>query len=206
MIGRLKGKLISCSSEAVLVDVGGVGYEVLVPPTLANYLRTLEPGCDIELVTHYYLQMAPSLAHPTLIGFRTELEREFFEQFITVASIGPKTAVKAFTLPFATVAKAIELGDSVQLRALPGIGKQKAKDIIAKLQGKVARFLDIHDEDLPRVTAGLEDVENEASQALRQLGYREAEIAQMIARALRENPEIDTADALIAAALTRPGE
>ena len=206
MIGRLNGKLVSCDNEVVLVDVGGVGYEVLVPPTLASYLRTLEPGCDLALVTHYYLQMTPSLAHPTLIGFRTELEREFFEQFITVASIGPKTAVKAFTMPFATVAKAIEIGDSIQLKALPGIGRQKAKDIIARLQGKVARFLDIQDEDLPRIAAGLEDVEDEVSQALRQLGYGQAEIAEMTARALRENPDIDTADALLAAVLARPEE
>lgn len=206
MIGRLSGKLVSCDSEVVLLDVGGIGYEVLVPPTLASYLRTLEPGSDLELVTHYYLQMTPSLAHPTLIGFRTALEREFFEQFITVASIGPKTAVKAFTMPFATVAKAIEMGDSIQLKALPGIGRQKAKDIIARLQGKVARFLDIQDEDLPRIAAGLEGVEGEVSQALGQLGYGQAEIAEMIARVLRENPDIDTADALLAAVLARPEE
>jgi Holliday junction DNA helicase RuvA len=206
MIGRLRGKLVSCDAEVVLVDVGGVGYEVLVPPTLAQYLRTLEPGSELELVTHYYLQLTPSIAHPTLIGFRSELEREFFELFITVASIGPKTAVKAFTIPFATVARAIELGDSIQLRALPGIGREKAKQIIAKLQGKAARFLDIRDEDLPRVAPRIADIEDEVEQALRQLGYGQAEIAQMIARALRDKPELDTTEALLAAALARPGE
>lgn len=206
MIGRLSGKLVSCDDEIVLVDVGGVGYEVFVPPTLASYLRTLEPGCDLALVTHHYLQLTPSIAHPTIIGFRSELEREFFELFITVASIGPKTAVKAFTMPFATVARAIEMGDSIQLRGLPGIGREKAKQIIAKLQGKAARFLDIHDEDLPRVAAGVPHIEDEVTQALRQLGYGQAEIAQMIARALRENPDLSTTEALLAAALARPGE
>jgi len=206
MIGRLRGSIVCCDAEIVVLDVGGVGYEVLVSPTLAGYLRTLEPGSSLELVTHYYLQMTPSVAHPTLIGFRSELEREFFELFITVASIGPKTAVKAFTMPFATVARAIEMGDSIQLRALPGIGREKAKQIIAKLQGKAARFLDIHDEDLPRVAAGVADIEGEVEQALRQLGYGQAEVAQMIARALRENPDISTTEGLLAAALARPGE
>src|SRR5581483_4890370 len=77
----------------------------------------------------------------TFFGFTNAIEREFFEALLSVASIGPKSAARAFALPMTRIARAIDEGDHALLRTLPGIGQQKARDIVAKLQGKVARFL-----------------------------------------------------------------
>ncbi len=82
-----------------------------------------------------------SRATPVMIGFRDALERDFFEGFIQVASIGPRTAVKAIALPIPMIAAAIESGDTRVLTRLPGVGTQKAREIVAKLQGKMSAYL-----------------------------------------------------------------
>ncbi len=73
----------------------------------------------------------------TYFGFTNAIEREFFEALLTVASIGPRSAARAFSAPMSTIAGAIDRGDYAFLKSLPGIGQQKARDIVAKLQGKV---------------------------------------------------------------------
>ncbi len=81
----------------------------------------------------------------TFFGFTNAIEREFFEALITVASIGPRTAARAFSLPMSTIARRSIAAITRFSKSLPGIGQQKARDIVAKLQGKVARFLLIQD-------------------------------------------------------------
>ena len=77
----------------------------------------------------------------TFYGFTNAVEREFFEALLTVASIGPRSAARAFSLPMSTIAGAIDRSDYTLLKKLPGIGQQKARDIVAKLQGKVGAIL-----------------------------------------------------------------
>ncbi|MCK4300329.1 MAG: Holliday junction DNA helicase RuvA, partial [Planctomycetes bacterium] len=140
MISRVCGVLTDVTDSIVTVDVVGVGYSIFVSESLARELLG-HRGEETELYTYYYLQGSGlGNALPTLIGFRSRLDREFFEQFITVSGIGPKAAVRALTLPVAEIAAAIEAANSRVLQSLPGIGKQRATEIIAKLQGKVAKF------------------------------------------------------------------
>ena len=133
----------------------------------------------------------------TYYGFTNAIEREFFEALLTVASIGPRSAARAFSQPMSSIAGAIDRADHAYLRSLPGIGQQKARDIVAKLQGKVAKFLLI--QDAPRVPErAIPDFAAEALAVLLQLEYKRAEAESMIRQTLEADPEIDDAEKLLA--------
>ncbi|MCH7871608.1 MAG: Holliday junction DNA helicase RuvA, partial [Planctomycetes bacterium] len=140
MISRIRGTLVERKENTVYLQNDGMTYEVWIPASIMRNLDNHIVDNQLELITYYYHQLEPSRAIPILIGFINEVEREFFERFITVSGVGPKAAVKALTQPFPLIAKAIDEGDIDLLRSMPGIGPQRAKEIIAKLQGKVGKF------------------------------------------------------------------
>lgn len=192
MIRRISGKIVERRPYGLIVELGGIGYEVLVP---TGILRDIDDAGDgaVSLVTYHYVQSDPSRSVPVLVGFRNELEREFFEQFIQVASIGPRTAVKALALPVAQIAEAIESGNLALLRTLPGIGGQKAKEIVAKLQGKAGRFCLIRGGEAP-VEAPTEDIATDALHVLTSVGHGSAEAREMVRRALAHEPRPETVE------------
>ena len=201
MISQINGKLKQRKENRLLIDVGGITYEVLVPPTTLRALEGdhLKVGDPIELMTFHYLQVEPSRGTPILIGFFNEIEREFFERFITVSGVGPKAACKALSEPISVIAQAIDRGDHKLLESLPGIGAQRAREIIAKLQGKVGKFGLIQDRDRPLVkeSTGHQTVETEALEVLLQLQYKRQEAEGMIKEALQRRPGIETAEELL---------
>ncbi len=201
MIGRIHGSLLGVNEDIALVDVSGVGYEVTVSPVLAERLRRLGNGAEVTFVTYYYLQNDPSKSVAILIGFESEAQREFFLQLISVGRLGAKSAIKLLTTPISGIARAIELGDARRLQTLPGIGPQKARDIIAKLQGKMGRYVGIDEEEAPlpeRFSAEAMELEDEALEILLQLGYSQADALRMIGEALaRAGEKIESADELI---------
>jgi len=198
MIARIKGLIVEKKENAVVVDVSGVFYEVFVPTSVLQRLEEMK-GADgsVTLITHHYLQVGPSSAVPVLVGFLNEVEKEFFLQFISVSGIGPKAAVKALNRSIAEIAAAIDKGDLTFLRTLPGIGPQKAKDVIAKLQGKVGRFGLIRDGEVREERAPKEAFAEEALEILAQLQYKRPEAEAMIEKALARNKEIRTAEDLL---------
>ena len=134
MICRISGKLIDRREDLIILNVNGISYEVLIPGAVMNSLDSqVQQNGDISLVIYHYLQVEPSRSFPFLIGFINEVEKEFFEKFITVSGIGPKAACRALKKPISLIARAIDIGDVSFLRSLPGIGEQRAKEIIAKL-------------------------------------------------------------------------
>lgn len=198
MISRISGKVIEKRDDCVLLDVNGLCYEILIPGAVMRCLdSSINSDGSIALITYHYLHIEPSKSYPYLIGFLNEIEKEFFAKFITVSGIGPKAAVKALNLPISTIAKAIDLGDMELLKSLPGIGEQKAKEIIAKLQGKVGKFGLIQDEVGFEPLKEKEDIQQEAMDVLLQLQYKKFEARQMIEEALRRNPDIKTAEDLL---------
>ena len=138
MISHITGKLKKKRDLSIILEIGAISYEVLIPPAVMNGIdgSKNEDG-TISLVTYHYYHMDPSRAIPVLIGFINEIEKEFFEQFIKVSGVGPKAACRALSKPFSVIADAIDRGDMAMLKTLPGIGEQKAREIIAKLQGKI---------------------------------------------------------------------
>lgn len=198
MISRISGKIKKKEDAGILLDVNGICYEILIPPavmkTLDKYI--LSDGC-IELVTYHYHQVDPSRSIPMLIGFLNEIEREFFEQFITVSGVGPKAACKALTLPFSVIADAIDKGDISLLKTLPGIGEQRAREIIAKLQHRVGKFGLIQDKFIKELPQEKSDIKSEAIEVLLQLQYKKKEAESMVNNALMNNPDVESCEELL---------
>ena len=202
MIARLRGTIREQGEMHILLEVGGVCYEVLMPPSiLRNLQERLNPNGEVEVVTFHYQQLDVGRGIPVLIGFLNEIEREFFSRFISVSGVGPKAALKALTLPIPTIAQAIDEADLTLLRSLPGIGEQRAKEIVAKLQGKVGKYALMRTKDTLIPSGGAEkkglELEEEAVAVLVQLEYKKPEARQMVRAALERNPKVGTAEELL---------
>jgi Holliday junction DNA helicase RuvA len=196
MISRIRGKLIKKDKNQVIIDVGGISYQINIPSTVYTRLKKENKDGTIELVIYHYLTMEKNRGIPVLIGFIDELEREFFEEFISVSGIGPKAALKAFDKPIALIAQAIEEANIDFLKTLAGIGRQKAKQIIAHLQGKVGRFALIKEEEYKEKHIKKEIVE-EAKEILKRLQYSNKEIEEMLKGVLKTEPIPESVEELL---------
>lgn len=193
---RISGTLIERAADAALIDAGGLGYEIVLPPCVAEKIPAV-PGAPVTLEIYSVVNIDGNAGRFSYYGFTNAIEREFFEALISVASIGPRSAARAFSQPMSSIARAIDRGDYAALKALPGIGQQKARDIVAKLQGKVAKFLLIQDPPAPP-PAAIPDFASEALAVLLQLEYKRPEAEAMIRDTLDACPQIDGAEALLA--------
>ncbi len=209
MIASLRGRLRRKLEDRIVVEAAGVGYEVFVPPVTQQELvhaKAAEGDAadEVALAIHYHATQ--NQPRPVLIGFTSELDREFFEKLITVKDVGPLVAARSLAAPVGEIAAAIARQDEGYLRRLPGIGPQKAKNIVAQLHGKVAKFALVQ----PGTAAAEETVtpavarpgDDEGLRALvfdvmvKQLGHRPSEAAQLIADALSRRPGITTPEEL----------
>ncbi len=195
MFARISGSLVERIADAAIVEASGLGYEIVLPPCIAEKLPAT--GARVSLEIYAVVNIEGNSGRFTYYGFTNAIEREFFEALLTVASIGPRSAARAFSLPMSTIAAAIDRGDYGLLKSLPGIGQQKARDIVAKLQGKVAKFLLIQDAPPPRPSA-MPDFADEALAVLLQLGYKRSEGEAMIGETLDGDSSIDHAERLLA--------
>ena len=207
MIATLSGRLRRKLEDRVVVECGGIGYEVYLPPIALRQVASAtadsgDKGTELDLVIYYHATR--DQPRPVLIGFASDLDKEFFERLITVKDIGPMVAARALSAPVAELAAAIARQDEKYLRALPGIGPQKAKNIVAQLQSKVAKFaLAREGEPVAATPEGVPSAPG--AEALRelvwevlvkQLGHRPTEASQLIADALRRRPSVATVEEL----------
>ncbi len=199
MIASIKGKITQYLENTVIVDTGALSYEVFVS---ASVLQRLQENQDsdgnVSLITYHYLQITPASANEILVGFLNEVERDFFLDFIKVSGIGPRAAVKALNKSIGEIAQAIDRADTKYLKTLPGIGEQKAKEIVAKLQSKMGKYTLIRDKVVEtRPKLNLLDIEEEALNILLQLQYKRAEAQEMIQKAVERNSKIMTSEELL---------
>lgn len=200
MIATLTGRLRRKLEDRVVVECGGLGYEVFLPPIAQRQIEHItagpgEKGSELELVIYYHATR--DQPRPVLIGFTSDLDKEFFEKLITVKDIGPMVAARALAMPVGELAAAIARQDEKFLRGLPGVGPQKAKNIVAQLQNKVAKFA-LAREGAPAepVAAAPAPVDADGLRELvweimvKQLGHRPSEASQLITDALRRRPSI----------------
>jgi len=206
MIATLAGRLRRRLEDRVVLEVGGIGYEIYLPPIALRALEgaTAAPGykgSELALVIYYHATR--DQPRPVLIGFTTDLDKEFFEKLITVKDIGPMVAARSLAAPVAELAAAIARQDEKYLRALPGIGPQKAKNIVAQLQAKVSKFALAVEGAVPEPVAGAPvpaDAEGLREMVwevlVKQLGHRPSEASQLITDALRRRPDVTSPEAL----------
>jgi len=197
MISRIVGEITESRDGTLLIENGGISYEVLIPLAVMNTIEK-ENGLSgkIELITYHYFQMSQSTAIPVLIGFQNDVEKEFFEKFISVSGIGPKAACRALAEPFSAIAGAIDSGNESFLKGLPGIGSRKAAEIVARLKGKVGKYGLIRDEFTGKPKEN-EDIREEAMEVLLQLQYKKPEAETMVEKALAANPDIKTSEEIL---------
>lgn len=199
MIVQIAGKLVEKKEQSLVVNVRGLYYEIIVPASVLQRVdETEDEDGNIHLITYHYFQIGPSSGAPFLIGFINEIERDFFQQFIKVSGIGPRAAIKALDKPICEITRAIDEADMKYLTSLPGIGMQRAKEIVAKLQGKVGKFGLIQDKRaIPVEQHAVELWQEEALDVLLQLQYKKHEADVMIQKALGRSKTIATTEELL---------
>jgi Holliday junction DNA helicase RuvA len=169
LIGRLTGVIVECEAQLLLLDVGGVGYEVEIP--LSTFYRIKDAEGPVSVYTHFVVRQDAQ----SLYGFATRGERNLFRALIKVNSVGPKTALAALSgLDIHEFAEAVSEENNKLLGGIPGVSKKNADQIVLAMQGKVDEFLD-ETRVSPLAAAG--DVSEDAEAALIALGYKEKEAA-----------------------------
>ncbi|MGH2451687.1 MAG: Holliday junction branch migration protein RuvA [Candidatus Limnocylindria bacterium] len=179
MIASLRGRVVARGTDHVVVDVGGVGYKVVVPR---------QPGRDeVHLHTHQVVREDGQF----LFGFESREELALFELLIGVSGVGPRAAVAMLSVARAVdLAAAIAAGDAAALARAPGVGKKTAERVIVDLRGRVG--------GLAGAAAGVLPSTDEAAAALQALGYTAAEASAAL-RAVPAAGEASTEDRLAAA-------
>lgn len=177
MIGRLSGVLVSVEEDIAIVDVQGVGYDVVVPQRL---LGKYAIGDSITLYTHY----AVANEIPRLFGFESTADRRVFRKLLSVSRLGPKSASALLSdLSGREIAIAIETQDSKALSSTAGIGKKSAEGIIFSLRDDVKSWglADAVSDASNRATPAVPSTARaQAILALRQLGFQIHEAEQAV--------------------------
>ncbi len=199
MIASIEGKLISLNADTALVQVGPVGYEVMLPGYAVSSLAG-RVGKDITLCTMEYYEgtMGGGNLIPRMVGFVTAADRDFFAKFTTVKGMGIKKGLKALCMPVAEIATGIESGDEKLLRALPGVGKRMSQQLVAELQGKLQSFaLDVPLSTGTQDSGSFKAFQAEALEILIAWGEKRNEAMELIQLTCERHPDIDTAEALV---------
>jgi Holliday junction DNA helicase RuvA len=187
MIGRLRGILVSKQPPWLLVDVGGVGYELEAP--MSTIYDLPQTGKEVTLLTHHAVK-EDSVA---LYGFLREDERALFRNLQKVSGIGAKIALAVLSgVSTADFARLVQAGDVVALTKVPGIGKKTAERMVVELRDRV--------EGLGTALSGLGgkgtgvplDPAGEATVALQQLGYKPAEVTRLVQKVAAEGDDAET--------------
>jgi holliday junction DNA helicase RuvA len=172
MIAQLAGALAHKSPEHLVVDVQGVGYQVLV--SLNSFYRLPEPGNPVRLLIHTHVREDAL----QLYGFIDREEKELFLLLNSVSGIGPRLALNILSgTPTNELLDALEAGDLVRLVAIPGVGKKTAERLVLELRDKIKLVKSTGGTDAGRRAIGLEA---EAVSALVNLGYRHNEAERAV--------------------------
>jgi Holliday junction DNA helicase RuvA len=194
MIGYIEGTLMRRDEDHILLLANHIGYEILLPAVVMRSLRATRVGDTISL--YIYHQQTERQPKPILIGFNLEVEKEFFQRFISVEDIGPLKAARALTRPIRDIANAIESRDVGRLKELKGIGIRTAQKIVASLEGKMGKFALIREDDKSELVE-TEDLEKQVIEVLvDQLGHTMTDAKAMVAQAIEQGPVYSTAEEL----------
>ncbi|MHC4437547.1 MAG: Holliday junction branch migration protein RuvA [Planctomycetota bacterium] len=196
MIAKIEGKLIKLDTDCCLVQVGAVGYEVMLPGYCVSALSG-QVGSDVTLCTMEYYEGTPGGGNliPRMVGFLSAGERDFFTKYISVKGMGIKKGLRSLSMPIATIAAAIENADDKTLMSLPAVGKRMSQQIVAELKGKLQSFA--AGAEPARQAVGFKPFQIEALEILIAWGEKRTEAMEMVELACRKHPDINSAEALV---------
>lgn len=200
MITKISGKLLSVSDAAATLEVDAFEYEVMIPEITRRRLQAML-GETVSLHTLHYLEGNPAQGRvvPRLVGFLSEVEREFFELFCSVDGVGVRKALRAMVRPVRDVAILIEEQDAKGLSALPGIGPAIAERIIAKLRRKMPKFALLVGRDDREAAQVERSVVDETFQILCSLGHSESDARRLLDSVLASKQKFKDVEALLQA-------
>ncbi|MFZ5832879.1 MAG: Holliday junction branch migration protein RuvA [Planctomycetota bacterium] len=200
MITKITGELAALGEEALWLRVGAFEYEVLIPEFTRRRLQS-KLHQEVTLFTIEYLEGNPMQGRltPRMIGFLTEVEREFFDLICSVDGVGVKKALRAMVRPVNEVAEAIEEQDAKSLSGLPGVGPAMAERIIAKLRRKVPKFALLVAQEEPHAAEVQPDVVTDTFEVLRGLGHSESDARKLLDKALAAKKKYADVDSLLRA-------
>jgi holliday junction DNA helicase RuvA len=200
MITKITGQLAALHDDTLTLRIDAFEYEVRIPEFTRRQLQG-EIGQTVSLHTIEYLEGNPMQGRmtPRLVGFLSEIEREFFELFCEVDGVGVKKALRAMVRPVREVAAAIEDQDAKTLSSLPGIGPAMSERIIAKLRRKVPKFALMAVREERREAEVTPDVVSETYEVLRSLGHSESEARRLLDAALGSKKKFKDVQSLIEA-------
>jgi Holliday junction DNA helicase RuvA len=194
MIGFLKGKMLRCTPECVLLDIGGVGYETHI--SLSTFYELEKVGDESPVGLFVYTHVREDAIE--LFGFWSEREKLLFEKLIAVSGIGPRLArVILSGMPPDELVACLAAGDTARLSTIPGIGKKTAERMVVELKDRVQALA----AELPRLAA-VTPLAEDLVGALVNLGYKRAEAQRAVAGAREDHPGAPSHE-LLRAALQR---
>ena len=183
MIAVLRGSISEKTPSRVIVDVAGVGYDVLVP--LSTFYVLGEPGAAVTLRIHTHVR-EDIIA---LYGFITRLEQDLFERLIAISGVGPKLALAVLSgIEPAELIRAIRTQDVARLTRIPGIGKKTAERIGLELKDRLPADLQIA-EPAPAASTASDQLRDDLLSALVNLGYQRPVAERAVEKVLRAQPE-----------------
>jgi Holliday junction DNA helicase RuvA len=185
LITRITGQLVELHEDDLILRIGALEYQVLIPEYTRRQLQG-QLQQDVSLHTIEYIEgnTMQGRMTPRLVGFLTEVEREFYELFCSVDGVGVRKALRAMVRPVKEIATAIEEQDAKMLSSLPGIGPATAERMIAKLRRKVPKFALMVMREEPRAADVESDIVAETYQVLCSLGHSESDARRLLDAAL----------------------
>jgi len=188
MIGRLSGVLLGVEENRALVEAGGVGYEVRLPPNLLEQLPPLGEPVALHIRTLFHTEEGIQL-----YGFLEPTQRKLFDLLITVSGVGPRLALNLMGASDPeTLTRAIARKDTRLLKSLPGVGAKLAERLVLELSDKVAQFaFERQVERLAAATRARAVDLDALTDGLVQLGYSRRDAQAALNAVLTEQPDAD---------------
>jgi Holliday junction DNA helicase RuvA len=184
MIAFLRGRVLEKHPNRVIVDVGGVGYDVAVP--LSTFYAAGDAGAEITLRIHTHVR-EDQLA---LYGFATAIELTLFERLIAISGIGPKLALAVISgMESRELVSAIQRSDVVRLTRIPGVGKKTAERIVVELRDRLLKTINVEDGAEGVAMSPSDALRDDLVSALSNLGYHQQAIDRALHKVVREGDE-----------------
>jgi Holliday junction DNA helicase RuvA len=197
MIGQIRGILIEKKPPEILVDVGGLSYELQIPMSTAYQLP--EVGSELRLHTHFVVREDAQL----LYGFFELKDKTLFRALIRVNGVGPKMALAILSgMAADEFARTVRENDVSAMTRMPGIGKKTAERLIVEMRDRLTEWDDAEaTATLPGAPQSTSAMGKESETALIALGYKPQQAARAVAMVLKSDPEVPDSESLIRLAL-----
>ena len=184
MIAFLRGRVHDKQPNRVIVDVGGIGYEVHVP--LSTFYNLGDEGAEVSLRVHTHVREDAL----QLYGFLTELERQLFERLISISGIGPKLAIVVLSgMETRELVTAVQRADVARLTSIPGIGKKTAERIVLELKDRLSQIIVPVAPGTAAAPSSADQLRADLLSALLNLGYHRQQAEKAIDATVTSNPD-----------------